>query len=343
MKKLILFLVIMFYSYMSFSSDMTPLQTGPFAIDCFLEAQLVDQNIYYYEAATLCGNSFYINETMQCYQSANQLTAGLLGSHRDRNAALLCSGASSNAPVDCFLKAKNDLRGLDFNTVEAALLCSGAKSNKPLSCFLEAYKLTTTFDNHRDRNIAYLCNGTGNGTNSDTPLNCFVNAKSKNGLNISTKNAALLCSRSNSLMPLECFKQAKKELDMYDETAALLCSQANSLLAPLDCFKTAKLELWETEAALLCSQAKSQEPIACFHESQKIKSHMPWRWKAAFLCSGATNDKPLKCYKEMTSRNENTSFAGGRALFQDEASVLCSQNGGLNGFFWVLKPENKNR
>jgi hypothetical protein len=51
-----------------------------------------------------------------------------------RNAALLCSGATSSAPVTCARDAR--LEGFDWRA--AAILCSGATSRGPVTCAREA-------------------------------------------------------------------------------------------------------------------------------------------------------------------------------------------------------------
>jgi hypothetical protein len=58
---------------------------------------------------------------------------------------LLCAGAASNSPVDCFKAAK----GLDF----PALLCSGASDAAPVDCYKAVKGLTD--------NPALLCSPNG--------------------------------------------------------------------------------------------------------------------------------------------------------------------------------------
>ncbi len=117
------------------------------------------------------------------------------------------------------------------------------------------------------------------------------------------QEAYTLCSRAESLAPVECYTSVKRKTGNSDAALITCAGSQNSI--PQKCFKEASglFKGSNIDFAILCSAAKSMMPIDCMKKIQKArkKGASTLSYK---VCSRAEDLGPAECFLELEKQSE---------------------------------------
>ena len=211
--------------------------------------------------------------------SVRSTESGLLLRAIAADAAMLCTGASSEMPLRCAVAA-----GERVGASEAAVVCSGARTVGPGECMAKISR-------HIDAPLRLrMCRGAV----SEGPALCANAAPS----GLKADELFELCSGATSAAPALCALESPSygaELDQRH----ILCSNApdDHMMGPLQCYSRVRSRLfgYERTAALwLCRGAYSSAPVECAaaalsgHNLRSQRAYEEWQTVSSAAGGGQT-------------------------------------------------------
>ncbi len=136
-------------------------------------------------------------DAIDCYKKAREMRPAFM----PNEAARLCAGATSDAPVACATKASN-IKGHGFPSKDAVTLCAGATSDAPVSCAQKAYEIK--YHGLSYGPAAALCAG----ATSNAPIVCAQQAMNLTPSALSEQQSVNLCAGAKSDAAIICVKKA---------------------------------------------------------------------------------------------------------------------------------------
>lgn len=151
----------------------------------------------------------------------------------------------------------------------ANVLCRGARSSAPLECYLAAKKISDDLfghpdDRYYDDAALQFCKGSGR----EGRVECY---KGLYNLNFSRQGRLEFCGQASNTDPVTCYEEAIKAgipassaEDKPYSKAYNFCANSGSL-GRMNCFEEARKILADDDKALtLCTGASDDDPVKCY-------------------------------------------------------------------------------